>query len=196
MSTTTTTTNDTAGSGKDIPGYTAGTWTIDQAHSEISFTVRHMMVSKVRGRFTSFEGTIVTAAEPEASSVEVRVDLSSIDTDNEARDNHLRSGDFFEVDTHPAMTFRSTAVRRTGDGFVVEGELSLHGVTKPVSLEGELNGFVTDPYGKKRVGFSATTQLSRKEFGIDIEMPMDGGGVVVGDKITVNLEVEAVLEAA
>jgi polyisoprenoid-binding protein YceI len=178
-----------------LPGYTTGTWTIDPVHSDVSFSVRHMMLSKVRGRFTRFSGEIVTAADPLASSVTAEIDLSSVDTGNEQRDDHIRSADFFEVDSHPTMTFRSTGLRPHGDDFVLSGELALHGVTRPVELALEVHGFVRDPWGGTRVGFSATGQVNRKDFGISIDLPMDGGGVVVGDKIQLSLEVEAVLAA-
>jgi polyisoprenoid-binding protein YceI len=176
-----------------IPGYLAGTWTIDPVHTDVSFTVRHMMVSKVRGKFHGVTGTIVTAADPANSRVEADIDLSTIDTGNQDRDNHIRSADFFEVETYPQMTFRSTSVRQEGNDFVVAGELTLHGVTKPVELELEVNGIAKDPYGGTRAGFSAKTQINRKDFGITIDMPMDAGGAVVGDKIQVALEIEAVL---
>src|SRR6266581_2024756 len=113
-----------------IPGYTAGTWTIDPVHSEVGFAVRHMMVSKVRGRFTSFSGEIVTGADPLGSSVTAEIDLSSIDTGNEQRDAHIRSADFFEVETYPTMTYRSTGVRPHRDGYILDGKLTLKGVTK------------------------------------------------------------------
>jgi polyisoprenoid-binding protein YceI len=177
-----------------IPGYVTGTWAIDPAHTDISFSVRHLMVSKVRGKFRTFEGTIVTAANPLESSVTATIDLTSIDTNNEQRDGHIKSKDFFEVETYPTMTYRSTGVRADGDSFVLDGELDLHGVTKSVPLALELNGFGPDGYGGTRVGFSATTEINRRDFGIDISMPLDGGGAVVGDKITINLEVEAILQ--
>ncbi len=176
-----------------IPGYVAGTWTIDPDHSDVSFTVRHMMVSKVRGHFRSFSGTIVTAPDPAQSSVTATVELDSIETGKQERDDHLRSADFFEVASWPTMTYRSTAVRPAGDGFIVDGELTLHGVTRPLQLELEVNGFTPDPYGGTRAGFSATAQINRRDFGIDINLPMDGGGVVVGDKIQIALEIEAIL---
>jgi polyisoprenoid-binding protein YceI len=179
-----------------IPGYVAGTWDIDLAHSDVSFSVRHMMVSKVRGRFSTFEGQIVTAQNPLDSTVSVTVDLSSIDTNNADRDNHLRSADFFDVQTHPKMTFESTSISATEDGYLVEGTLTLHGTSKRLHLTVEPNGFGTDPWGGTRTGFTATGEISRKEFGIDFEMPLDGGGVVVGDKIQINLEIEAVLKPA
>jgi polyisoprenoid-binding protein YceI len=177
-----------------IPGYVVGTWAIDPVHSDVSFTVRHMMVSKVRGTFRTFEGQIVTAENPLNSTVAATIDLTSIDTNNADRDAHIRSADFFEVESHPKMTFQSVGVTPTDDGFVVEGDLHLHGVTKRVNLNLELNGFGKDPYGGTRAGFSASTELSRKAFGIDIDMPLDGGGVVIGDRIQVLLEIEAILQ--
>jgi polyisoprenoid-binding protein YceI len=168
---------------------------IDPTHSEVSFTVRHLMVSKVRGTFTKFSGTITIGDDPLESSVEAAVDLASIDTREPNRDAHLRSPDFFHTDQYPEMTYRSTAVRADGDGFLVEGELTLHGVTRPVPLQLEFNGVSADPWGGTRAGFSAETEINRKDFGIDITMPLDGGGVVVGDKVKVSLEVEATREA-
>jgi polyisoprenoid-binding protein YceI len=179
-----------------IPGYVVGVWDIDTTHSTVGFVVRHMMVSKVRGFFRDFSGEIVTAENPTDSSVTATIDLASIDTRQEQRDAHIRSADFFHVEEHPTMKFRSTAVRTDGADWVVDGELSLKGITKPVSLNLELNGFGPDAYGGTRAGFSARTEISRSEFGVDIAMPMDGGGVVVGDKIVVELEVEAVLRTA
>ncbi len=179
-----------------IPGYRVGTWNIDAVHSDISFSVRHMMVSKVRGNFTTFEGAIVTAENPADSSVTASIDVNSFDTRNQQRDDHIRSADFLEVEKFPTMTYRSSAVRASGSDWVVDGELTLHGVTKPVELKLELNGFTADPYGGQRVGFSATTEINRRDFGVDISIPMDGGGVVVGDKISIQLEIEAVLVQA
>ncbi|MDQ6783591.1 MAG: YceI family protein [Actinomycetota bacterium] len=177
-----------------IPELTAGTWTIDSAHTEVGFSVRHLMVSKIRGTFKTFEGTITVPADVAATSVEVKVDMSSVDTGEENRDQHLRSGDFFATEEFPHMTFSSTSVAKAGDDYRLEGNLSIHGVTKPVAFDVEFNGVGPDPWGGVRSGFSAVTEISRKEFGIDIDMPLDGGGVVVGDKIKVILEVEAVLQ--
>ena len=179
-----------------IPGYVTGTWTIDPVHSEVGFSVRHMMVSKVRGYFREFSGELVTAEDPAQSSVTATIDLGSIDTRQEQRDAHIRSADFFDVGNHTVMTFRSTAVRTDGADWFVDGELTLKGNTRPVTLALELNGFGADAYGGYRAGFSAKTEINRNEFGVDIKMPMDGGGVVVGDKVTVELEIEAVLRAA
>ncbi len=150
----------------EIPGYVAGTWTIDPVHSEVSFVVRHMMVSKVRGRFDKFEGTIVTADEPLQSSVNATVDLSSVNTGAPDRDNHIRSADFFEVESHPTMTFRSTGLRRGGDDFLLDGELTIRGTTRPVTLK----------------------------LGVSYNGPIPGGGVAVSEKVTVNLEIEGVLD--
>ena len=176
-----------------LPGLTPGTWTIDPVHSDVSFTVRHMMVSKVRGAFRGVEGSVTVADNLLDSSVVATIDMASIDTGNEQRDAHIRSADFFEVETYPTMTFRSTAVRPAGDGYTLLGDLSLHGITKGVELTLEFVGAGPDPFGGTRAGFSATTEISRSEFGIDISMPMDGGGVVVSDKVRINLEIEAVL---
>ena len=178
-----------------IPGYTAGTWTIDPVHSEVGFSVRHMMVSKVRGRFTSFSGEIVTGADPLDSSVTAEIALDSIVTGQEQRDAHIRSADFFDVENHPTMTYRSTGVRAHGDGYVVDGELTLKGVTKGVPLTLELNGFGPDPYGGTRAGFTGTAEINRQDFGVSFNAAMETGGVVVADKVTIHLEIEVVLQA-
>jgi polyisoprenoid-binding protein YceI len=178
-----------------IPGYVAGTWTIDPVHSEVGFSVRHMMVSKVRGRFTKFGGEIVTGQDVLASSVTAEIDLSSIDTGAEQRDAHLRSPDFFDTDNHPLMTYRSTGIRAKGDHYVVDGELTLKGVTKSVPLTLELNGFGPDAYGGTRAGFSATAEINRQEFDVTWNAAMETGGVVVSDKVSISLEIEAVLNS-
>ena len=177
-----------------IPGYVAGTWSIDPVHSEVGFAARHMMVSKVRGRFRTFSGQIVTGDSPLGSSVTAEIDLSSIDTGNEQRDAHIKSADFFEVETYPTMSYRSTGVRRHGDGFVLDGKLTLKGVTKDVPLTLELNGFGPDPYGGTRAGFTATGEINRSDFGVSFNAVMETGGAVVSDKITLHLEIEAVLQ--
>ena len=177
------------------PQIPAGTWTIDPSHSEVGFSVRHLMVSKVKGTFEKFSGTLTIGENPLDSTVTAEVDLNSINTRDEQRDGHLRSADFFEVESHPTMTFRSTGVKANGDDYVVLGDLTIKGATRPVELDLEFNGTHPDPWGGTRAGFSAETEISRKEFGVDFEVPMDGPGVVVGDKIKVILEVEAVLDA-
>ena len=175
-----------------VPGYQSGTWAIDQGHSEVGFSVRHMMVSKVRGRFGEFAGEIVLGDNPLDSSVTAEIQLASIDTNNSQRDDHIRSADFFDVENHPVMSYRSTAVTPTDEGYRVDGELTLKGVTRPVALDLELNGFSKDPWGGTRVGFSATAKINRRDFGVDIQLPMDGGGVVVGDVVNIALEIEAI----
>jgi polyisoprenoid-binding protein YceI len=177
-----------------IPGYVVGTWDIDPVHSDVSFTVRHMMVSKVRGRLGAFSGAIVTTPDFTDSTVTATVDATSIDTGNAQRDGHIRSADFFEVETHPTWAFRSTAIRPDDDGYALEGELTIKGVTRPVTFALEVNGVGPDAYGGTRAGFSATTSINRNDFGVDIAMPLDGGGVVVGEKVQVALEIEAVLQ--
>lgn len=177
-----------------IPGYIAGTWDLDVSHSEIGFSVRHLMVSKVRGRFGKFEGEFVTAEDPLASTVTATVDLGSVITGDENRDAHLRSPDFFDIGSNPVMTYRSTGLRPRGNDYVLDGELTLHGVTRSVPLNLELNGFIESPMGT-RAGFSASGEISRKDFGIEFNMPLDGGGVVVGDKVTISLEIEGVLRS-
>jgi polyisoprenoid-binding protein YceI len=178
-----------------IPGYVAGKWSIDPVHSEVGFSARHMMVSKVRGRFTEFSGDVVTAERPEDSSVTAEISLSSINTGNEQRDAHIRSADFFEVESFPAMTYRSTGVRVEDGDFLVDGDLTLKGVTKNVPLRLELNGFGPDAYGGTRAGFTATAEINRRDFNVNFNAPMQNGGAVVSDKITIHLEIEAVLAA-
>lgn len=172
-----------------------GTWAIDPSHTEIGFSVRHL-VSKVRGKFEAFEGTIVTPEDLTGSTVNVTVDLNSINTGTADRDNHLRSADFFEVETHPKMTFVSTGIVQKSDtDFVVTGDLTIKGVTKPVELATEFLGEGGDPWGGTRVGIEATAEISRKEFGIDFNIPLEGGKVMVGDKISIHINAEAVLQA-
>ena len=175
-----------------IPGYQPATWTIDPVHSEVGFSVRHMMVSKVRGRFTSFSGQLVTAEDPTQSSVTAEIDLSSINTGQEQRDEHIKSADFFEVETYPTMTYRSTGIKVEDGEYVLDGDLTLKGVTRTVPLKLELQGFGPDAYGGYRAGFTATGELNRRDFNVNFNAPMANGGVVVADKIQLHLEIEAV----
>lgn len=175
-----------------IPSYIAGTWTVDPVHSDLSFKVRHLMVGNVRGKFHGVTGTLVLAEDPLNSTVVAEIDLASIDTGNEQRDADLRSARFFDVANYPTMTYRSRSVRRDGESFVVDGELSLHGIAREAELQVEVNGFTMDPYGGTRVGFTATTELNRHDFGITPDPPFDGG-TVVGNTVRAVLEIEAVL---
>jgi polyisoprenoid-binding protein YceI len=176
----------------EVPGLVAGTWTIDPVHSEVGFVVRHLMVSKVKGKFTTFSGAITVADNPLDSKVEATIEAASISTGDDSRDGHLRTSDFFETEKHPNLEFRSTSVEPKGSDFVVAGELTIRGVTKPVVLALEFNGVGPDPWGGTRAGFSATTEISRKDFGMEFNMPLEGGGVVVGDKVQITLEIEAI----
>lgn len=171
-------------------GIQTGTWTIDPSHSEVSFVARHLM-SKVRGLFQKFEGQIVTGAAPSATAT---IDLTSIDTRDENRDAHLRSKDFFDAENTGAMNFASTKVEQGGKGLLVTGDLTIKGVTKPAILDVEYLGTETDPWGGTRIGFEGTTQISRREWGIDFNIPMDGGRLLVGDKIDITVAVQAVLQ--
>jgi polyisoprenoid-binding protein YceI len=176
-----------------IPGYVAGKWSIDPVHSEVGFSVRHMMVSKVRGRFAEFSGEIVTGENPADSSVTAEITMASIITGSEQRDEHIRSADFFEVEKFPTMTYRSTGIRADGGDFFVDGELTLKGVTKSVPLHLELNGFGPDAYGGTRAGFTATAEISRSDFDVSFNAAMQNGGAIVSDKVTISLEIEGVL---
>ncbi|AHH95814.1 YceI family protein [Kutzneria viridogrisea] len=175
-----------------IPGYVAGTWTIDPVHSDVTFIVRHLGVSKVRGRFNSVSGQIVTGQDPKDSSVNAVIEAGSIDTKNEQRDGHVRSADFLDVETHKALTFTSTAVHVDGESVTIEGDLTLHGVTQSVTLTGELGGFgdgMTE--GAKVLGVSASTEISRSAFGVGAGIP----SAVVSDKIKIELDIEAGLQS-
>ena len=171
-----------------------GTWAIDPAHSSISFSVRHLMVSKVRGSFEAFSGAIVVA-EDGTPSVSAEIAVDSVNTGNEQRDAHVKAADFFDVENHPTATFVSTSVRPDGDDYVLGGDFTLKGVTKPIDLKLEFNG-VNPGMGHGEVaGFTATVVLNRKDFGVDIDMPLETGGTVIGDKVTITLEIEALKQA-
>ena len=172
----------------------AGTWAIDPVHSSVGFSVRHLMVSKVRGEFENFSGAIVVA-EDGTPSVSAEIAVDSINTRNEQRDAHIKSADFFEAEKFPVAKFVSTGVRSDGDRYVLDGEFTLKGVTKPVQLDLEFNG-VNPGMGHGEVaGFEASVVLNRKDFGIDIDMPLETGGTVVGDKVAITLEIEALRQA-
>lgn len=175
-----------------LEGLTPGVWKIDTSHTTAEFSVRHLMVTKVRGRFTDITGLMTIADDASESSVDVVIGTASVTTGDEARDAHLRSKDFLDVDTYPSMTFTSTSVTGEGSDYTVLGDLTLHGVTKPVELALEFNGVSADPWGGTRAGFSAETEINRKDFGVDLSMPLDGGGVVVGDKVKIQIEVEVI----
>jgi len=177
---------------EEITGYVAGTWDLDPVHSHIGFVARHLMVSKIRGKFNTFDVRIVTAENPPDSTVSVSIDAASVDTGQEQRDDDLRSERFLDVANYPKITFESTSITPDGDKYKMAGALTIRGVTKPVVLDLEVNGFGPDPYGGTRSGFSATTEINRTDFGVSFNAPIPGG-VMVSEKIAIEIEAEAVL---
>lgn len=169
----------------------AGTWTIDPSHSEVGFTVRHLM-TKVRGQFEKFEGVLTTGATLADTTAEATIDLNSVNTHDAQRDGHLRSADFFDVENSGPMTFRSTSF----DGATAKGELTIKGVTNVVELDVEFLGVEKDAYGNTRIGFEASTEINRKDFGVDFDIPLDGGKLLVGHKVNIQLSVQGVLDQA
>ena len=168
---------------------------IDPAHSSLQFTVRHLMISNVRGAFSGVHGSVTfDQADPASASIEATVDIASVNTNDQARDGHLKSGDFFDVEKYPTITFRSTKVEKKSDSeFTVIGDLTLHGVTKPVTLQvDELTGEAKDPWGKTRFGASAKTKLKRSDFGLTYNAALETGGVMVGDEVKLDFELEFV----
>jgi len=171
----------------------AGTYGIDASHSSVGFKVRHLMIGKTRGRFADFTADVVIAEEPTESSLAVEVQLASVDTRDAGRDEHLRGADFFDVERYETMTFRSTAIRHLGkDRWEIVGDLSLHGVTAPITLVATFEGSVTDPYGNERIGFTASGELDREAFGLTWNAALETGGVVVGKQVQLEVEAEFV----
>ncbi len=177
-----------------VPDVAAATWKIDSSHSAVTFSVRHLMISNVRGSFTDFEGSIdFDGKDATKASVEVSVNTSSVNTGNEKRDSHLKNADFFNTEKYPKMTFKSTKVESTGKKTaLIHGNLTLHGETHPVTLDAELLGVVKDPRGNTRAGFTATTTVKRSDFKITYNSVLEAGGVVIGDDVKVTLEIEAI----
>jgi polyisoprenoid-binding protein YceI len=190
MSDTTTTPNIRTINGVELPA--AGTWAIDTAHSSVNFKVKHLGVAKTRGRFDTFEGTVEVGEDPSATRVNVTIDTASVDTHDSTRDEHLRSADFFDVANHPVMTFRSTGVSGTGDSWTLDGDLTIAGVTQPVSLDVDFEGVATSPWGSTSAGFAASTTVNREEFGLTWNTALAAGGFLVGKNVTIELEVELV----
>ena len=170
------------------------TWKIDPTHSQVEFAVRHLMITTVRGRFTDVSGTVVTDEEdPTKAEVEVTINAASIDTREAQRDAHLKSADFFDVETYPAITFKSTRVTDArGDQFTLAGDLTIHGVTREVTLDVTSEGRAKDPWGGERAGYSATTKINRRDFGLTWNQALETGGFVVGDEIKISLDLELV----
>jgi polyisoprenoid-binding protein YceI len=173
------------------------TWNIDASHSTVGFAIRHMVFSKVRGRFSTYTGALHLEDDLARSSVEVAIDAASIDTGTAQRDTHLRSPDFFDVENFPQLRFRSTKVEDAGDGRLrVTGELTIRDVTREVVLEAESAGRGKDPWGNERIGFVARTSIDRKDFGLSWNQLLEAGGVLVGDRVDIELDVQAVQAAA
>ena len=168
------------------------TWKIDPVHSHIEFSVRHLMITTVKGRFTGVDGTVsIDDADPSASAVDVRIDASTIDTREPQRDAHLRSADFLDAEKFPRLTFKSTRVsERRGDQFSVTGNLTIRGVTREVVLKVTDEGRGKDPWGGERAGFSATTRINRKDYGLNWNQTLETGGVLVGDEVTIRIELQ------
>ena len=179
----------------EIPGYRPGTWVLDPSHSEVTFSVRHMMISKVRGTFGMKEATLIAPENPLEAKVEAKVDVTSIDTKDENRDAHLRSGDFFDIEHHPTMEFVSTGTRYVDGDFLVDGDLTIRGITKPVTFEFEFGGFGQDPYGNYKAGASAKTVINREDFGLTWNAALETGGVLVGKEVTIGLDLQGALQA-
>jgi len=180
--------------GLQIPA--AGTYQLDAAHKRVGFVVRHLMVSKVRGNFAEADATITIAEDPLQSSVTATITTASVQTGTVDRDNHLRTGDFFEAEKYPQMTFRSTGIKsHAGAEFVLDGELTIKDVTKPVELVVEFEGATTSPYGQAVFGFSATTEIDREDWGLTYNMALESGGVMIGKKVKIEIEGEAIRQA-
>jgi polyisoprenoid-binding protein YceI len=175
---------------------TAGTFVLDKSHTQIGFVARHLMVSKVRGRFTDYEGALVVADDPAQSSVEVTIQAASISTNDENRDNHVRTNDFLNVEEFPTLSYRSTKVEFGSDGdWKVTGDLTIRGVTRPVVLEVQFEGVIQDPWGNQRLGFTASGEIDRNDFGVSFNAALETGGFVVSPKVKLEIEAEAVRQA-
>jgi len=169
----------------------SGTWTIDPAHSSIEFVARHLMVTKVRGSFGSFRGTIEIADNPTESAIAIEVDMDSVVTGSTDRDGHLKSADFFDVESHPQMTFASTSIIEKGDGYQLTGELTVKGTTNPLTLDVDYLGVMTDPWGNAKAAFSASGEVNREDWGLTWNAPLEAGGVLVSKTAKIEIEVQA-----
>jgi polyisoprenoid-binding protein YceI len=178
----------------DIQAPAAGTWAIDPTHTTVEFIGRHLVFTKVRGRFTGVSGAVTVADDPNASSVEITLDAASITTGTPDRDAHLKSADFFDVESYPEITFKSTSVEWKGHEGTVTGDLTVRGVSKPITLDVDLTGVVTDPWGGDRAVFSASGEVDREDWGLTWNMALESGGVLVSKKIRFEIETELVLQ--
>jgi len=178
------------------PKFIAGTWKLDPAHSELSFQIRHLAISKVRGSFETFDVTVVTSEDPAETKIDASIDVSSINTNQEARDNHLRSSDFFKADEHPTITFSASGdeIVFDGDEFTINGKLTLRGVTQPVTLKGEFGG-TAEANGTTKAGITASTKINRQDFGVSWNAAIEAGGFTLGDEVTITVDIQLALEA-
>jgi polyisoprenoid-binding protein YceI len=181
-------------SGVELPA--AGVWQIDPGHADVGFVGRHFGLTKVRGRFTGVDGAVVIADNPDRSSVEVTIDMRSVSSGDQSRDEHLRSADFFDVEHHPAATYRSTAVTVDGTSGVVDGELTIKGITRPVRLQVDYLGHAADPWGNDRAVFSASSRINREDWGLTWNMLLEAGGLLVSKEIILEIEVELIRQPA
>ena len=178
-----------------IPGHKAGTWVIDPSHSEISFSVRHLLISKVKGKFEKFDATFVTGESPLDTKLTATAEVESINTGEANRDVHLRTNDFFNAAEFPTITFVSDGVVAEKDDLLVTGALTIRGVSKEVTFTVEFGGFITDPYGNYKLGLSAKTVINRTDFGVSFNGALEAGGFMLGDDVTITIDLEAQLQA-
>jgi polyisoprenoid-binding protein YceI len=175
-----------------IAELTPGVWNVDSSHSRIGFVARHMMISKVRGHFLTFSGVVTIADDPLASTLQATAETASVTTGDDTRDGHLKSADFFDIEKYPDMTLVSTGIDKDGSDYVLHSDLTINGITKPVDFELEFDGVNSDPWGGTRAGFTAEAEVNRKEWGLEWNMALEAGGVLLGDKVKLQLEIEAV----
>lgn len=178
-----------------VPGLVPGTWKLDAAHSEITFSVRHLAISKVKGTFESFDVTVETTSNPLDTKLTASIDVSSVNTRQKDRDNHLRTSDFFAIDEHPTIEFVSTGVRQDGDEWLLDGDLTLRGVTKPVTFRGEFGGVTVNGYGQTVAGAEFTTKINRHDFGVNWNAALEAGGLTLGEDVTVNIDAQVALQS-
>jgi polyisoprenoid-binding protein YceI len=176
------------------PDYRTGTWKLDPTHSELSFSVKHLKISKVKGTFETWDVTVVTGENPNDTTIEATVDVASVNTRQADRDNHLRTSDFFLVEAHPNMTFKSTSIALKGDDLTIDGDLTLRGVTLPVTLKGEFGGVITDDYGRTKAGATVSTVINRQEFGVSWNAALEAGGFTLGDDVTITIDLQVDLQ--
>ena len=179
--------------GQELP--VAGTYAVDASHTEVTAIARHLMFTKVRARFPEVSGSVVIAEDPTESSADVEIAVASLDSRDQARDDHLRSPDFFDAENHPSLRFVSTGVRNDGGDWKLDGDLTVRGTTKAVTLDVEYLGAVTDPWGGQRVAFTASTEVDREEFGLTWNVALETGGVLVGKDVTITLDLQGSIQA-